>query len=818
MVTRKAGSGRLGGLINRLLGRSDDADDRVKRLLAPTDSDLAGPFTRAEGDRKAQHSALMFALRAEARGPESTSFEFSGSQAQGDTAASALPLNWPAPDGAVASAATAEPDLPGPSTQVPSTSGGLPAAAPAPADPTPSVISPIEAAPGPVDTPSLVERLALLRRALVTTLVVMALVGLWMNHRTGAATANLAAATRMEMLSQRMAKAAQQVSLGTVAAATELRSSQGEFGALLSALASGGEVESISASATSGSAEMPLADVRAQWDKADPQLGALLAAQGPLTKAVEALAVLNGRTAALLDHSERVAAAKLQSAPSAREVSLAGQLGLLVQRIDRNANALVVGSVIDRDSARILERDAALFSDITRGLITGSTALRVGPARDAETSQQLQALEAVWNETAPAVRTIVEGLPGVMSGREATRAFIEQSSSLLDRVAALSQAYRDQASSARLWLIPLALLLLAAVALGVMLVRQNRALEASRASEAQARSGGQEEAILRLMNEMASLAEGDLSVRATVSDDMTGAIADSINYTIEGLSDLVARINVAAEQMATASAQANRTSADLLVATESQSDQIRGASESIVSMSRSIEEVSSSATRSADVAQQSLMAAEQGALAVHNSISGMNELRGQIQDTAKRIKRLGESSQQIGEIVSLISDITERTQVLALNAAIQAAAAGEAGRGFTVVAEEVQRLAERSAGATGQISTIVRTIQTDTQDAVAAMERSTQQVVEGARLSDAAGKALAEIGEVSRRLASLIEGISQSTQDQVRTATEVTSNIQNILAINRQTSEGTRQTVDSVGELAALAGLLQDSVANFKLA
>jgi twitching motility protein PilJ len=817
MVTRKGGFGRLGGLINRMLGRSAEADDRVKRLLAPTDSDLAGPFTREEGGRKAEHSALMFALRAEVGGPESTSFEFPPTQASGDAAATALPLAWPAPAGVGAPAAGS--DLAGHPASAPSDPVNMsPAAASLASDPTPSVMSAIEAVPGPLASEPLAERIALLRRGLVATLVATCLVALWMNHRSGAATGNLAAATRMEMLSQRMAKAAQQVSLGTVSAAAELRSSQTEFAALLSALASGGDVESISASATSGSAEAPLAEVRAQWEKADPQLVALLAAQGPLTKAVEALAVLNGRSAALLENSERVAAAKLQSAPSAREVSLAGQLGMLGQRIDRNANALVVGSVIDRDSARILERDAAMFSDITRGLIAGSTALRVAPARDGETMQHLQALESVWGELSPAVRTIVQGLPDVMTGREATRAFIDQSGALLDRVAALSEAYRDQAGSARLWLIPLVLLALAAAALAVMLVRQGRAVEASRTSEAQARSGGQEEAILRLMNEMASLAEGDLSVRATVSDDMTGAIADSINYTIEGLSDLVARINVAAEQMASASAQANRTSADLLVATESQSDQIRGASESIVSMSRSIEEVSNSATRSADVAQQSLMAAEQGALAVHNSISGMNEIRGQIQDTAKRIKRLGESSQQIGEIVSLISDITERTQVLALNAAIQAAAAGDAGRGFTVVAEEVQRLAERSAGATGQISTIVRTIQTDTQDAVAAMERSTQQVVEGARLSDAAGKALAEIGEVSRRLASLIEGISQSAQDQVRTATEVTSSIQNILAINRQTSEGTRQTVDSVGELAALAGLLQDSVANFKLA
>ena len=177
---------------------------------------------------------------------------------------------------------------------------------------------------------------------------------------------------------------------------------------------------------------------------------------------------------------------------------------------------------------------------------------------------------------------------------------------------------------------------------------------------------------------------------------------------------------------------------------------------------------------------------------MQDSIKGMNEIRGQIQETSKRIKRLGESSQEIGEIVELISDITEQTNVLALNAAIQAASAGEAGRGFTVVAEEVQRLAERSAEATKQIAAIVKTIQTDTQDAVSAMEQSTMGVVEGAKLSDAAGQALSEIGQVSRNLAGLIEGISSSTQEQADSATRVAQLMQEILRITEQTTVGTK--------------------------
>jgi twitching motility protein PilJ len=320
------------------------------------------------------------------------------------------------------------------------------------------------------------------------------------------------------------------------------------------------------------------------------------------------------------------------------------------------------------------------------------------------------------------------------------------------------------------------------------------------------------------MNELQTVAEGDLTQEATVTEDITGAIADSVNYTVEELRSLVGNVQATATKVATTTAAVDDTSTELLAASTEQLREIQNTGQSVLDMASRINQVSNQAQESAQVAKQSLIAAESGLTAVNNAINGMNAIRDQIQETSKRIKRLGESSQEIGEITELISDITEQTNVLALNAAIQAASAGEAGRGFSVVAEEVQRLAERSGDATRQIAALVKTIQTDTQDAVGAMERSTQGVVEGAKLSDTAGSALQEIDSVSRRLSELIEQISTSTSKEAVSANVVASNIQHIFAVTEQTGAGTRSTALQVRELSLMAQELRQSVSRFKIA
>jgi twitching motility protein PilJ len=326
-----------------------------------------------------------------------------------------------------------------------------------------------------------------------------------------------------------------------------------------------------------------------------------------------------------------------------------------------------------------------------------------------------------------------------------------------------------------------------------------------------------QQAILRLLDELSSLADGDLTVQATVTEDITGAIADSINYAVEALRGLVITINHSSMQVDSATRQTQALAQHLAKASGAQSKQISSATESAGGMASSTEEVSGNAERAADVARHSVEVAHKGGDAVRRTIDGMNTIRETIQETSKRIKRLGESSQEIGNIVELINDIAEQTNILALNASIQASMAGEAGRGFAVVADEVQRLAERAANATKQIEVLVRTIQTDTNEAVVSMERSTTDVVGGALLAENAGAALEEIEQVSNQIASLVQNISASAREQTSAAQAIARNMQVLKEISAQTADSTHATSGAIAKLAELSAGLRRAASGFRL-
>ncbi|MDH2917801.1 MAG: methyl-accepting chemotaxis protein [Sideroxydans sp.] len=469
---------------------------------------------------------------------------------------------------------------------------------------------------------------------------------------------------------------------------------------------------------------------------------------------------------------------------------------------------------IARDAAYLLGSSLSLEQLAQLGIDTyaAEAALAAMPAGDPTVQRAAELFEPYRS----AVETLVGQSRRLVEAKAALVELEQGSGKLIKQSQELRTLYQASLLTKGLGIAAIVFALLTLIFL-TMLIRVYFADVKHAAARERTINQTNQNAILLLMNELSDLADGDLTVKATVGEQITGAIADSVNYTAEELRKLVAGITNAALRMGQATQQADNISKDLLLAGQKQAHEIQDTEEAVQLMAKSIAEVDSSATKATRVGNQTLAASEQGALAVRNAIAGMDSIREQIQETAKRIKRLGESSQEIGEIVDLISDITEQTNVLALNAAIQAASAGEAGRGFSVVAEEVQRLAERSAEATKQIGALVKTIQSDTYDAVAAMETSTVGVVDGAKLADAAGQSLQEIQLVSKELAALINSISVTTQVQTDMVSEVSSSMRDILTITGQTTEGTRQTAVSVAQLNTLASELSASVAGFKV-
>ena len=638
----------------------------------------------------------------------------------------------------------------------------------------------------------------------------------------------VAALGQAQTQSQRLAKSVSQALLGNPAAFTEVRESVNVLGRNMRSLRSGDGPVAAAPAALQEQLDplMPLVD------RAEKSAGVVLAQQKTLTEVGQALRAINRQSADLLETAETIASLKLQGGASAAELSAVGQLVMLTQRIGKSANEFLTTEGVAAEAVFLLGKDLNSFHEIAQGVVNGNAELRLPGTRDPQVRERLLQLLQQFEKVRTDASAILTNLQGLVAAREAQVAIVADSEPLrrgLDGLqGALAEAGGLEGLNGLMALVGIVLLVVGGFGLLRLFVQdqtsRSRLAEAQRLEaerqeqEAKRVNDANQAAILRLMNELQTVAEGDLTQQATVTEDITGAIADSVNYTVEELRTLVSQVQSTVARVTDTTQQVEQTSTELLAASTEQLREIRHTGDSVLQMAGRINVVSAQAQESAQVARQSLKASESGLEAVQNSIGGMNAIRDQIQETSKRIKRLGESSQEIGEITELIGDITEQTNVLALNAAIQAASAGEAGRGFSVVAEEVQRLAERSGDATRQIAAIVRTIQTDTQDAVAAMERSTQGVVEGARLSDAAGAALADIDRVTRELAELIERISAETSQEAESANEVAANIQHIFAVTEQTSEGTRSTAHMVRELARSAEELRASVARFKVA
>ncbi|WP_038059901.1 methyl-accepting chemotaxis protein [Thioalkalivibrio sp. HL-Eb18] len=623
----------------------------------------------------------------------------------------------------------------------------------------------------------------------------------------------VALASEMQLLSQRLATGTLEAAGGSEQAITDITELRNRFDDQFERLRDGGDGLLPLPEAVSSE----LSDVNREWSLYRDDVTTVIVGSDDIEQVTEFSEAVEAFSPELARLSDDVVRRMVQIGESPEQVYAASRQTMLIQRIANNLNQVLQGGAAAATAIERFERDATLYGRVLDGLIEGFEPLGIERVDDAETQRTLQEIATLFIAFSEAVEGVLDTSSQIFEINAAASSVEARSGAMLDVTGGLEAALNREAEQAGVIALVgfalggLALLLL--IAMGLFLYRDTK----RELAETEAQNERNQQAILRLLDEMMNLADGDLTVNATVTEDFTGAIADSMNYAIENLRTLVATINTVAADISESSAATRSQVLGLAEKSEEQAREIQQANDAIDEVSESVDKVAQDAGQSAQVARNSVEIASKGAATVRRSIEGMDTIREQIQETAKRIKRLGESSQEIGDIIGLINDIAEQTNVLALNAAIQASAAGEAGRGFAVVADEVQRLAERSSGATRQVEGLVKAIQADTSEAVSSMEQSTANVVSGAEMAQAAGEALAEIEQVSADLADLIDGIANSARQQSEMARNVTSIMGQIREITSETTQGTQSTAAAIGDLAQLSAQLQSSVSDFKL-
>ncbi|MDE1197486.1 MAG: methyl-accepting chemotaxis protein [Pseudomonas sp.] len=622
-------------------------------------------------------------------------------------------------------------------------------------------------------------------------------------------------AGELRVLSQRIAKNATEAAAGKAAAFKLLADARNDFDTRWQYLKKGDKNTGLPAAPAEVTDELKA--VQNDWENLRKSTDVILSREQTVLSLHQVAATLAETIPQLQIESEKVVDILLQNRAPASQVALAQRQSLLAERILGAVNTVLSGDETAVQAADAFGRDASQFGRVLNGMLDGNATLKIAQVEDRDARARLAEIAELFQFVSGSVDEILETSPELLEVREAAGNIFNLSQTLLDEASVLANSFEHMAGGRAtnsyggyiLGLLALASIIL----IGLVMVREtNRQLR-----ETAEKNERNQTAIMRLLDEIEDLADGDLTVAASVTEDFTGAIADSINYSIDQLRELVATINLTAEQVFGAVKDTQTTATQLAAASEHQALQIAAASNAVNDMSRSVEQVSANASESVAVAERSVAIANKGNEVVHNTINGMDNIREQIQDTSKRIKRLGESSQEIGDIVSLIDDIADQTNILALNAAIQASMAGDAGRGFAVVADEVQRLAERSSSATKQIETLVRAIQNDTNEAVISMEQTTTEVVRGARLAQDAGVALEEIEGVSKVLAALVESITNAAQQQAALGQQISATMTVIQQTTTQTTSGTAATAQSMGNLAKMASEMRRSVSGFTL-
>jgi len=662
--------------------------------------------------------------------------------------------------------------------------------------------------------------------ALVLSIVLMGVIFILLAGQGEQNEAQLNLASEQRLLSRAIVTEALGAARGKESAFVRLKESRDRFELILNGQQKGSDT--LGLPPAQEGVQPALDELSNRWASIRDQIDNILAGREPIVSVNNFVPLLESSLTQMNALSDEIAKSLASNRANPRQVYQATkQLQLGEQIVIDLRRMLSEGGLGAATAADRFSRNVNLFGQILQGLRKGGQGIdRITIPNSAS---KLADLTELFKTLETETKRIIQQAPELIKVQNAAQSIADQGDSLLEAVTQFLEATLAQSRQISLFGIPLGypiaytLGVIALILLLTLLFVQNRESRQQlvdaeqRKQETEEQNRRNQDAILRLLDELGNLAEGDLTVQASVTEDITGAIADSVNYAIEALRDLVSTINSTSGLVAAAVQETSAIADRLAKSSEIQARQIENASATVMQMAQSMDDVSSKTAASAEVAEKSVGIAHEGGDRVRRTITGMNAIREHIQDTSKRIKRLGESSQEIGDIVALINDIADQTNILALNAAIQASAAGEAGRGFAVVADEVQRLAERSSNATKRIETLVKTIQADTNEAVISMEKSTSEVVGGAGLAEKAGEALEEIEKVSAKLAELIDEISKSAGQVSEMASRVSSAMISINEITGQTAESSVATASAIGKLNQLAQELRQSVAGFRL-
>lgn len=623
-------------------------------------------------------------------------------------------------------------------------------------------------------------------------------------------------ATDVQVTSQQLAKSAGEAASGNLEAFAELDASRSSIVEAMNKLRLGFEPEGLPPMPDSVSEQM--LQLSGTWERIDNNANSILDRQNLIISLATARGIIQKNIPGIQKNTDAGIRALTQGGAPTSHIVLASRQLVLADRVLRRVSEVLLGGSNTVSAADNLSNDRDLFERVLLALLNGDSNLGISKVRNAQALVALAEVNRLYEIIQPQINTILHSSKDLFTVRGSADEIFLDSRAAFDQANELKSATADWSAS-RIWPSQT----LAAVGLALMiamvwiLVHSILSAERRRAKAAARDNAKNQQAIMMLLDEMSSLADGDLTVQATVTKEITGAIADAVNFAIEQLRELVKGIKYTAQEVAGSAMSTRAATSDLAKAASKQAEQVGKATDTVKKMALSFDNMATRSRESSEVAQRSVEIAHNGGEKVRETINGMDIIREQIQQTAKRIKRLGESSQEIGDIVELISGIAEQTNVLALNAAIQAASAGGAGKGFAVVADEVQQLSERAANATRRIETIVQTIQADTSEAIISMESTTSEVVSGARLAQDAGAALEQIETVSQDLSELIASIAEEAQNQSTTTTDIATLMKSVQKVSEQASVGSAEAATSVENLAELVMVLSESVTDFKL-